>query len=303
MACIKNVAHAGASGALGKAVLQGLVDAGFNVTILSRAAGKVPSSFANKIKEATVDYNDLASLKSALAGIDAVVSTLGAPAVGDAQRNLVDASVEAGVRRFIPSNFGCDQQNSLARQLPVFAEKVKTEDYLAEKAKTSPLSYTFIYNNLFLDWGITNGSLVNLKEKNVTQYNGGKLPVSVTRLETVGKAVAGVLHNPEATANRSVRIEDGKVSYAQLAQWAQEAVPGSWTTPEVDTNELKAKADEALGKGVFDDWVWFNYILQGGINEAYGPSFKDVDNKLLGLKGLSAQELEDYVKTTIKQNI
>ncbi|KAM0269054.1 hypothetical protein ACHAQH_009832 [Verticillium albo-atrum] len=302
MPAIKNVAHAGASGALGEAVLQELVDAGFNVTILSRAAGKVPSSFAGKVKEAVVDYTDSASLKSALAGIDAVVSTLGAPAVGDAQRTLVDASAEAGVQRFIPSNFGCDQENSLTRQLPVFAEKVKTEDYLAEKAKSSPLSYTFIYNNLFLDWGITRGSLVNLKEKSVTQYNGGQLPVSVTRLVTVGKAIVGVLNNAEATANRSVRIEDGKVSFSQLAKWAQEAVPGSWSTPEVDTNELKAKADEALGKGIFDGWVWFNYILQGGINESYGPDFKNVDNKLLGLEGLSSQQLEDYVKTAIKQN-
>ncbi|KAG7123042.1 Isoflavone reductase [Verticillium longisporum] len=302
MPAIKNVAHAGAVGALGEPVLTELVNAGFNVTVLTRAAGKVPAGFADKVKEAVVDYNNPASLKSALAGIDAVVSTLGAPAVGDAQRNLVDASVEAGVQRFIPSNFGCDQENALARQLPVFAEKVKTEDYLVEKAKNTPLSYTFVYNNLFLDWGITYGTLLNVKEKTVNQYNGGKLAVSVTRLETVGKAVVGVLKNPEATANRSVRIEDAKVSYSQIAQWAQEAIPGSWSTPEVDSNELKAKADEALGKGVFDGWVWFNYILQGATNESYGPHFQNVDNEVLGLKGLSGQELEDYVKTAIKQN-
>ncbi|KAG7118663.1 hypothetical protein HYQ44_005806 [Verticillium longisporum] len=159
-----------------------------------------------------------------------------------------------------------------------------------------------VWKNLFLDWGITYGTLLNVKEKTVNQYNGGKLAVSVTRLETVGKAVVGVLKNPEATANRSVRIEDAKVSYSQIAQWAQEAIPGSWSTPEVDSNELKAKADEALGKGVFDGWVWFNYILQGATNESYGPHFQNVDNEVLGLKGLSGQELEDYVKTAIKQN-
>ncbi|KAM0327160.1 hypothetical protein ACHAQA_006291 [Verticillium albo-atrum] len=303
MPAIKKVAHAGASGALGEAVLQALVDAGFEVTVLSRAAGKVPSSFTGTVKEAIVDFNDQASLEFALAGIDAVVSTLGAPAVGDAQRSLVDAAISAGVQRFLPSNYGCDQENPLSRQLPVFAEKVKTEDYLIEKSKSSPLSYTFVYNNLFLDWGITHGSLINLKDRSVTLFNGGKLPVSVTRLATVGKGIAGVLNNPEATANRSVRIEDAKLSFEQIAKWAQEAAPGSWTVTEADTNELKAKSDDALKNGVFDGWVWLNYIFQGGANESYGPNFKNVDNKLLGLEGLSAQELEKYVKTAIKQNI
>ncbi|EGY20048.1 Isoflavone reductase [Verticillium longisporum] len=302
MSAIKNVAHAGAVGALGEPVLTELVNAGFNVTVLTRAAGKVPAGFADKVKEVVVDYNDPASLKSALAGIDAVVSTLGAPAVGEPQRNLVEAAVEAGVQRFIPSNFGCDHQNALARQLPVFAEKIKTEELLVEKAKNTPLSYTFVYTNLFLDWGIAYGSLLNVKEKVVNQYNGGKLPISVTRLETIGKAVVGVLKNPEATANRSVRIEDAKLSNSQVAQWAQEAIPGSWSTPAIDSSELKAKSDEALSKGIFEGWVWFNYIVHGATTESYGPSFQNVDNELLGLKGLSGQELEDYVKTHIKQN-
>ncbi|KAH7268342.1 hypothetical protein MRS44_011382 [Fusarium solani] len=298
MSAIKTVAHAGAAGSLGVEVLKALIEGGFDVRVLTRQAGKVPSAFANQVKEIVVDYNDPASLKSALEGVDAVVSTLGAPAVGDAQRALVDAAVAAGVQRFIPSNFGCDQQNPLTRQLPVFAEKVKTEDYLVEKS-TSSLSYTFIYNNLFLDWGFTHGSLASVKEKKVTLYNGGDLPVSVTRLATVGKGVVGVLKNPEATKNRSVKIEDGKISFKTIAAIAKEAVPGEWTIDEKDTDVLKETADKALAAGTFDDWVWFFYILQGGTNAKYGPSFENIDNEVLGLARLSDEELQALSKELI----
>ncbi|KAK0385224.1 hypothetical protein NLU13_7701 [Sarocladium strictum] len=298
---IKSVAVAGATGSLGAAVLKELVQSDFEIRVLSRQSGKVPAEYANQVKEFAVDYDDPKSLQEALVGVDAVVSTLGAPAVGASQRALVDAAIAAGVQRFIPSNFGCDQENSLTRQLPVFAEKVKTEDYLIEKAGSSSLTYTFIYNNLFLDWGLARGSLANVKEKQITLYNGGDLPVSVTRLATVGKGVVGVLKNPAATKNRSIRIEDGKISFKSLAAVLQSAIEGSWEIKEADTNELKAASDEALKKGTTDGWVWFYYILQGGTNAKYGPSLEPIDNDVIGLPRLSDAELKALITEIVQQ--
>ncbi|EWZ02869.1 hypothetical protein FOYG_02085 [Fusarium oxysporum NRRL 32931] len=296
MSAIRSVAQAGASGNLGTAVLKELVQSGFGVRVLSRKAGQIPTAYSSQVKEIVVDYEDAESLRNALAGVDAVVSTLGAPAVGNPQRALVDAAAASGVQRFIPSNFGCDQENSLTRKLPVFAEKVKTEDYLIGKVQTTSLSYTFIYNNLFLDWGLVNGSLANLKEKSVVLYNGGDLPISVTRLSTVGKGVVGVLKNPTATKNRNIKIEDGKVSFKDLASTLQDAIPGSWIIKEADTDKLYAKSDEALKNGIMEGWVWFNYILQGGTNAKYGGSFQHVNNDLVGLPTLSKDEIKALVK-------
>ncbi|KAL5603466.1 hypothetical protein FOVSG1_006216 [Fusarium oxysporum f. sp. vasinfectum] len=296
MSTIRSVAQAGASGSLGTAVLKELVQSGFGVRVLSRKAGQIPTAYSSQVKEIVVDYEDAESLRNALVGVDAVVSTLGAPAVGNPQRALVDTAAASGVQRFIPSNFGCDQANSLTRKLPVFAEKVKTEDYLIEKAQTTSLSYTFIYNNLFLDWGLVNGSLANLKEKSVVLYNGGDLPISVTRLSTVGKGIVGVLKNPTATKNRNIKIEDGKISFKDLASTLQDAIPGSWIIKEAETDKLHAKSDEALKNGIMDGWVWFNYILQGGTNAKYGGSFQHVNNDLVGLPTLSEDEIKALVK-------
>ncbi|KAL5585844.1 hypothetical protein FOVSG1_013536 [Fusarium oxysporum f. sp. vasinfectum] len=296
MSAIRSVAQASASGSLGTAVLKELVQSGFGVRVLSRKAGQIPTAYSSQVKEIVVDYEDAESLRNALVGVDAVVSTLGAPAVGNPQRALVDAAVASGVQRFIPSNFGCDQENSLTRKLPVFAEKVKTEDYLIEKAQTSSLSYTFIYNNLFLDWGLVNGSLANLKEKSVVLYNGGDLSISVARLSTVGKGIVGVLKNSTVTKNRNIKIEDGKISFKDLASTLQDAIPGSWIIQEAETDKLHAKSDEALENGIMDGWVWFNYILQGCTNAKYGGSFQHVNNDLVGLPTLSKDEIKALVK-------
>ena len=53
-------------------------------------------------------------------GVDAVVSVLGAPAL-TTQKAFIDAAAEAGVKRFLPSEFGCDTQAPYLYILPVFA--------------------------------------------------------------------------------------------------------------------------------------------------------------------------------------
>ncbi|KAF5614740.1 oxidoreductase [Fusarium sp. NRRL 52700] len=253
--------------------------------IRSVAQAGIPIAYSSQVKDIVVDYEDAESLRNALVGVDAVVSTLGAPTVGNLQCALVDAAAASGVQRFIPSNFGCGQENSLTRTLPVFAEKVKIEDYLVEKAQATSLSYTFIYNNLFLDW------------------NGGDLPISVARLSTVVKGIVGVLKNPTATKNRSIKIEDGKTLFKDLASTLQDAIPGSWIIKEGETDGLHPKSDEALKKVILDGWVWLNCILQGATNAKYGGSFQHVDNDLVGLPTLSEDEIKVLAKDIAQEHI
>jgi hypothetical protein len=43
------------------------------------------------------------------AGVDAIVSVVGSLAL-PSQLSYIDAAIKAGVKRFIPSEFGCDTQ-------------------------------------------------------------------------------------------------------------------------------------------------------------------------------------------------
>lgn len=102
------------------------------------------STFAAGTKVVEADFVDLESLKAAFQGQDVVVSAVGEAGV-PGQKILVDAAIAAGVKRFLPSNFGSNMANPDSRKLPVFTSKVVVEDYIIEKAKTTPLTYFFVY--------------------------------------------------------------------------------------------------------------------------------------------------------------
>jgi hypothetical protein len=56
-------------------------------------------------KVITVDYSNKESIKSALSGVDVVICTLSGMALG-LQAEIAEAAIEAGVKLFVPSEFG-----------------------------------------------------------------------------------------------------------------------------------------------------------------------------------------------------
>jgi len=99
---------------------------------------------------------------------------------------LIDASVAARVRRFIPAEFGMDSRNPLCVRLPVCAPKVDTQKYFQEMADSND---GCIANGLFLNWGIRVGFIINPASHSATLYNGGDVPLGTTTLADVAKAI------------------------------------------------------------------------------------------------------------------
>lgn len=81
-----------------------------------------------------------------------MVSVVGAPGIA-AQKLAVDAAVAAGVKRFIPSEFGINTRR--VRDEPIgkiVAGKVAVVDYLEEKAReNSGFTWTGLSTGLFFD--------------------------------------------------------------------------------------------------------------------------------------------------------
>ncbi len=76
---------------------------GYKLTVFKGA----PDLTQQGINVVKVDYNDKASLTELLQGVDTVLSfTLtSSDPEGTVQKNLIDASVSAGVKRFAPSEW------------------------------------------------------------------------------------------------------------------------------------------------------------------------------------------------------
>ncbi|KAF4625962.1 hypothetical protein G7Y89_g12200 [Cudoniella acicularis] len=300
MVAITNVAVVGASGALGKPILQELINSGkFNLTVVTREGSK--STFPSSVKVVPVDYTSVESVAAAFKGQDAVVSTVGTEGLAG-QTVLVDAAVAAGVKRFLPSEFGSNLAIPKTAALPIFGYKVAVEKYLeAAVAKHPSLTYTYVINGGFLNWGLENGFLFAWQEGKPKIYDGGDQLFSATTLETVGKAVVGVLSHPEETKNRFVYVQDIAISQNKLLELAKKIAPEKkWEPVPASTTEIAAASNASLAKGEVTGPVLVGYLFSAIFGEGYGGHLQKLDNELLGLQGKTEKDVEEILRKAIK---
>lgn len=295
------IAVAGATGELGIPIVNALLAAGYHVTALSREGSgnvsKLPTSSSLSIVE--VDYSSVESLKTALRDHTVVVSTLTSTSV-DGQNPLIDAAIAAGVARFIPSEFGSDVVNSKRNQLPVFEGKVKTHEYLkVAGVKNLGFSYTVICTGTFLDWGL-HGFVVNVPARSATVYNGGDIPFSATSLDTIGRAIVGVIQHLSETSNRPVYIQDAVVTQNSLIRYAKEKDGKEWEITHKSTEKMYADSLAEVAKGITNWSVMQPFVFSAFLEEGYGGDFSShLDNELLELKGLTDIEVRELVESLL----
>ncbi|XXH01299.1 hypothetical protein Hte_007655 [Hypoxylon texense] len=299
MSTITKVALAGARGNVGEPTLDQLLKAGFQVTVLSREGSSAPLPSAVTVKP--VDYDSVDSLAAALRGQDALVVTITTSAI-DKEYNLIQASIKAGVKRFIPSEFGSDTFNEKLSKLPGYKAKVDIHEALDKAAKESSLTWTSVHNGPFLDWGISASFLLNAKDRTVEYPDDGKHQFSATTLESIAKAVVGVLKNPEQTKNRPVYVQDVALTQRQLADLVKKYVGADgWKETVTSIDETVQQIWDEVKKEQPNMGPVFFGTLKAAIwgGDAYNSRFQKLDNELLGIKGLSPAEVEAVVAKNI----
>lgn len=299
------VALAGSTGKLGPAMLEALLQASFEVVILTRKGSKSTDSLPkheNQIVVA-VDYTDTTDLTTALQGVEAVVSTLSSSAL-DIQKPLIDACVAAGVRRFIPSEFSLDLHNPRNRALPAYPGKIATQEYLGEiAAANTDFTYTYVYNGVWWDWSIHANFTVNAKEHKATLWDGGDVTFSTTRLATVGKAVVSVINNQDATRNRAVYIHDTAITINQLINIIKRIDGHEWTTDIKSTvDEEKSAYEEFAKPKPVASKAFLSFLMTAAFSQDYSPDFTGrLDNELLGIPELQGDEIVEAVKMILTE--
>lgn len=263
------------------------------------------------------DYSSHSSLVNAFTGQDAVISTIGAVALSD-QTKLIDAAIEAGVQRFIPSEFGSDTQNEKSAELAIFKGKVAIKKYLEKKAAEGKITWTGLVNGPFLDWGMSlppppllpvhcadrysTGLKVgflgfNTADKKATLYDGGSRPFSVTTLPDIGRAVVAILSHPEETKNRYVYVNSAVVTQREILAAYEKLTGAKWEIEEKDTAEVEKATNTKLAQG---DFSTIHYLIYRGVfGEGYGGEFKNVSNELFGIEVLDGAGVEEVVKSTL----
>ncbi|PMD29423.1 NAD(P)-binding protein [Hyaloscypha variabilis F] len=294
MSEIKSVAVAGASGTLGPHVLKALIDANFQVTVLTRAAK--PGAYDTSVKVVEVDYTSVDSLTAALKGIDALVSAVGHGAT-ESQTILIDASVAAGVKRFIPSEYGSVSTNSKLETFPIYAPMFKIKHYLQEKAKAGKLTWTVLACGGFLEFLFGQPFLLDFANHKANLFDEGDNRMTSTSLPNVGKAIASILKNAKATENKIVRISEVIVTQNGLLKIAEEVRPDiKWEISKVPTSAILKQGLDGVAAGDFSMPTVMK-ILTGTVaaGDTYGAAYDETDNELLGIKEFSEEDLKKLV--------
>ncbi|KOS45019.1 hypothetical protein ACN38_g4053 [Penicillium nordicum] len=248
---LKNVAIIGASGSIGKIILDGLIASSqFEITVISRKESEATLPPGLGVTVLKSDYSDK-GLEAAFKGKDVVISAVGATAFGE-QKKFVDAAIRAGVERFIPSEFSANSQNDAVLQLlPLFEQKKELIEYLKSK-ETNRLTWTGIAASGLFDWGLANGFLeFDIASHTATIWDGGNKSFTLTNQKALGDAIASVLLHHDKTRNQFLFIATVETTQKDILAALEEESGVKWTVNETTTDIQVTGAVEKLAAGDF----------------------------------------------------
>lgn len=293
---IKNVMVLGAGGNLGPAVLQAL-DGLFTVSILSRTSSS--STFPSKFKIHTIaDSYPTEALLNIFKGQDAIVSCM-SPWVTELQKRVIAAAVEAGVKHFIPAEFGNDTTNANgAAILPPLQIRADIVSYLKEQEQ-SGLSWTAIVTGSFFDWGLANGFLgFDVVQRKAMIYDDGNQPFSTSTVKLIGETVAKVLSKPELTRNRYVYVSSFTTTQNKIVAALEKVSGMPWDVTRVSSKDKIQEAREDLSSGKDPVAASRLLILAVQYTPGNGNDFtgKDLNDSL----ELQKEDMEEVMKRVMQ---
>jgi len=196
------------------------------------------------------DFDDPASLASAVDGVDAVflMTTFndGLDAEVDHGKAMIDAAAQANVGHLV---FSSVSDADKATGIPHFDSKYAIERYLV----ASGLTYTitapaFFYDNLMFPWNLN-----DLKRGAFGQALPAGRPLQMVSLNDLGGFNAHVLTHPEHFANQRIDYAGDEVTPSQMAASLSDAIGATITFNEQTLDDVRNQfADMATMYEWFD---------------------------------------------------
>lgn len=207
---------AGATGALGGRIAEELAGRGATVRALVRP-GTAPEKVARLrslgAQVVQADYGDPAAMREACMGAACVVSALSGlrEVIVEAQTRLLEAAVEAGVPRFIPSDFAID----FTRLPPGSNRNLDLRREFKERLDRAPIASTSILNGAFADMLTGVAPIILFKRKRVMYWQNADQRMDFTARDDVAAFTAAAALDPSTPG--VLRIAGDQVSARELA--------------------------------------------------------------------------------------
>ena len=317
----KNITLLGASGHLGPFILSALLSAtpSFNITVLVRSTSKATIAEGPTIKTLP-DEPSVSNLVPLLHGQDALVCAL--PGSNkDLQCKLADAAFEAGVKLFVPADFGsCDSSDPLVlERLDLYRSKAEVRDYLKNlvevKGKQAPegkgreFGWCSLVCGHFFDLGLECDLLgLDLRGKREAKlFDGGKEKFSASTRERIAEATVRILQvdgegegrKREEVRNRLVYVQSFAVSQREIMNAVDKvtATKGKWQVDDIESEPLMAELKERLER-TGDPDLREELVAVMGMTNSDWRKRKGFAMEALGLED---ESLEEVVKRVLKK--
>ncbi|KQQ85453.1 NmrA family protein [Arthrobacter sp. Leaf137] len=213
----KTVLVAGATGDLGQRIVRELLRGDTLVRVLTRpGSGTAEGLFGGEDRVAVHEaaYTDRAGLATALSGVDTVISAVSGarPVIVDAQRALLAAAVEAGVARFIPSDYSADYR----RITPGSNRNFELRREFAAELDAAPIRVTSVLNGAFADMLTGQAPMILFERHRVLFWSSPDQILDFTTKDDVAGFVA--LTALDEHAPRVVEIAGDRVTARDIAR-------------------------------------------------------------------------------------
>jgi len=226
------------AGTLGNYIVQQLVKdkAAGNVkevVVLTREGSK--TTVQGDAKVIRVDYSNDESIKHALTGVEVVISTISGEAL-NVQGKIAAAAKEAGVKLFIPSDFGNVTEGETEG---LFGAKANIQTQL----KALGIPYVVFYTGPFADYIWASFLNLDVTSGKVIIGGDGNKPISFTSRPDIARYVSYVLTHlpPEQLKNRAFTIAGDSKSFNEIFKAYEEKTGKKLHVTYVPVSEFDAR--------------------------------------------------------------
>jgi len=300
----KNVLLIGAGGSIGSVVLKAFVaEPSLSVTVLKRESSH--AALPPHVASVTVpDSYPTDALIDAFRGHDVIVSCMASLSVSD-QFRFIDAAIVAGVRRYVPSEYGLNNMFPEAQALnAVFRDKGAVQTYLRERAAEGKIEWMSISCGMWISWSMQHDFLgMRVRKNEVTFWDKGEGRFSVTTEENTALGLVNALIKiPADTKNTNVLLSEFITTPKELMAEIERQTGEKFTVDLIDSwtriPELQARYASGEVAAVYG-------LLEAGfVTGRYGADLEKegkLFNKRLGLKGHTLQEVVADALQNLKQ--
>ncbi len=216
----KYIAIVGSTGQIGRYLTENLLAAGHRVRMIARKRDASTNKMVTDFESKGADFllvEDTANpdkMFEAMKGCDTFVAAV--PGSQDIILKLepiwLEAAKKAGIKRFVPTEFGAHTRNIDYGDGIIFDHK---KDF-HKKLFNSGLDWTLIYNGIIHDYALPNMRFFN----EITTFGNLDIPIYTHVIEDIGRHAALAITD-DRTRNKCVQMDYQCISQKQMVQFVK----------------------------------------------------------------------------------